>query len=233
MESSGKFVVIAVCIASFLSSCWVMAVYVAPLGGWMTAVPAAAGQIIALYILKILLDTIKFDAFRLTFAAFDRRAYLFLTLGIVQIFIETVSSFAKKMEEWQFYGAAIELLLLLPFLLSMAGLALIMAFSVAYLLAAMLIYLMLLALAYLADTARYEIRTGRCVCPNCLAIFRRPIYLCYCGQEYPSGSTASLRPSIHGLKRMNCGHCIYSVPVDRNRRFLDAICPECRSAIST
>ncbi len=93
-----------------------------------------------------------------------------------------------------------------------------------------------LASYVLKEKLDYERNTLRCVCPQCGSIFPRPIHACACGQRYPDGSNPELRPSIRGVKHMNCAGCGALLPVtdeDGERGRLDAFCPDCGGPILT
>ncbi len=229
MESLNKSVIIlghllSLIISEFLLYYW----GIADNDDVFITVPVGISMIGLAIVIGMSMYHIDYSEFHNTFAVFDYHT-------LVSIIKKSAEGFASLIGIAVAFGIYGIIIMLFPLILALIGFAIAMVVYVIYYVAVMLIFLAVLAISRIRERAGYAKDTRRCVCPACGAIFERPIYVCSCGQRYPTASGLDLRPSIHGLYHTHCEGCDMKLPVtdrQKDRRILDALCPECNGTIN-
>ncbi len=238
MESLNKTVIISGNLLALAATLVLVYMFLMRDAELYVSIPIGIGLVGLIVVVLFTMDSMDYSRFHNTFAMFDYHAYLEVLKSWVANFIVAVMNVGEALIEFGTVGIAILILLIFPLVMTVLGFAVFVAMFALYGLAVMMAYTFLLALAKGEEAGRYAKDTRRCVCPSCGSVFPRPVHVCSCGERYPSGGNIPLRPSIHGLLHTNCANdgCGRKLPVTdrrRERRALDAVCPECGGSIRT
>ena len=229
MESLNKTIIIAGNLLALAVSECILYFVVVENSELYISIPVGIGMIGLVIVVCISIANIDYSEFHNTFAVFDYRT-------LVRMIVKSWDGFSFLIGAAMTFGIYGIILMIFPLIMTLIGFAISIAVYIVYCAAVMAIYIAVMWMAKTDEAGRYIRDTRRCVCPDCGAIFDRPIYYCSCGQRYPTADGLELRPSIHGLRYTHCAGCDTKLPVTdrrKDRRLLNAECPECRGAILT
>ncbi|MBR4504728.1 MAG: phage holin family protein [Candidatus Methanomethylophilaceae archaeon] len=228
MESLNKAVIILGHILALIISEFVMYCVGIVNTDLYISIPVGISMIGLVVVLGMSMYKIDYSEFHNTFAVFDYHT-------VIRMIVKSAEGFGTLIGLALTFGVYGIVLMIFPLILGIIGFVIALIVFLIYYFIVMIIFVTVLGYSKMKERAGYAKNTRRCVCPSCGAIFERPIYVCSCGQRYPTANGLDLRPSIHGINHTHCEVCDAKLPVtDRHnkRRLLDAVCPECDAIIN-